>query len=71
MTMQTANGSLTIINAHESTPAVFWNGVQVEGITAIKVDNGAGLKRVVLTLAENPILVEMQAAGIVIKRESV
>ena len=68
--MQTTTGSLTILNAHESTPSVFWNGVKVEGITAINVLNGAGVKRVVLTLPEDPLLAEMQAAGITIKRSA-
>jgi hypothetical protein len=68
--MQTTTGSLTILNAHEATPSVFWNGVKVEGITAISVLNGGDMRRVVLTLPEDPILAEMQAAGITIKRSA-
>ena len=68
--MQTTTGSLTILNAHEDTPSVFWNGIKVEGITAIAIANGAGMHRVVLTLPEDPILAEMQAAGITIKRSA-
>lgn len=64
-------GSLTILNAHEDAPSVFWNGVKVEGITGISVSNGAGTKRVILTLPEDPVFAEMQAAGIVIKRSTV
>ena len=66
--MKTTTSSLTILNAHEDAPSVFWNGVKVEGITAINILNGGGLHRVVLTLPEDPILAEMQAAGIAIKR---
>lgn len=66
--MQTTTGSLTILNAHEDAPSVFWNGVKVEGITAIAIANGAGMHRVVLTLPEDHVLAEMQAAGIIVKR---
>lgn len=66
--MQTTTGSLTILNAHEDAPSVFWNGIKIEGITGINVTNAEGVKRVVLTLPEDPILAEMQAAGITIKR---
>jgi len=65
--MQTASGQLTILNAHTPTPAVYWNGVQVPNITNLAVYNG----KVTLTLPEDPVLAEMKAAGIVIKRESV
>jgi hypothetical protein len=68
---QVAQGSLTILNAHEATPTVFWNGIKLEGITAINIANGGGMSRVVLTLQEDPILAEMQAAGITIKRSAV
>lgn len=67
--MQTTTGSLTILNAH-TEPQVFWNGVKVEGITAISVTNSSTTQRVVLTLPEDPTLAEMQAAGITIKRSA-
>jgi len=38
--MQTAQGQLTILNAHTPEPTVFWNGNQVTGITYLKVDDG-------------------------------
>lgn len=65
----TTQGSLTILNAHTDTPSVFWNGVQVEGIKALAVDYASDLHRVVLTLAEDPTIAEMQAAGILIRRK--
>ena len=66
--MNTASGALTIINAHQKEPMVFWNGQAVPGVVSIKVDNSAASQRVVLTFQEDPALVEMAAAGIIIKR---
>jgi hypothetical protein len=69
--MQTTTGSLTLLNAHTEAPQVFWNGIKVEGIKAISVTNfSGGVNRVTLTLPEDPILAEMQAAGITIKRSA-
>ncbi len=65
--MQTAQGQLTILNAHTPEPQVFWNGAQVLNIKGLVVANG----KVTLTLPEDPVLAEMKAAGIVIKREAV
>ena len=61
-------GSLTMVGLHTSTPTVFWNGAEVKGLTGIKVNNINGVQLVVLTLAEDPVLAEMQQAGIVIRR---
>lgn len=66
--MQATQGSLVIIGANTDVPQVFWNGTQVQGITAITVDNDSDSKRVVLTFQEGPILTEMAAAGVIIKR---
>ena len=68
--MQVANGQLTILNPHTNTPQVFWNGTYVPGVQAISVTNDSDSTRVVLTLPEDPLLAEMKAAGIVIKREA-
>jgi len=65
--MQISQGQLTILNAHTLEPQVFWNGLQVPNIKALAVING----KVSLTLPEDPVLAEMKAAGIVIKREAV
>jgi hypothetical protein len=65
--MQISQGQLTILNAHTLEPQVFWNGLQVQNVKAIAVING----KVSLTLPEDPVLAEMKAAGIVIKREVV
>jgi hypothetical protein len=69
--MQATTGSLTLLNAHTAEPQVYWNGAKVEGIKAINVINSAGTSKVVLTLPEDPVLAEMQAAGIIIKRSAV
>jgi hypothetical protein len=69
--MQTTTGSLTLLNAHTDTPQVFWNGIKIEGVKAINIANETAAKRVSLTLAEDPVLAEMQAAGIIIKRSAV
>lgn len=69
--IQATQGSLVMVGLNTPEAQVFWNGVKVEGIKGIAVANGAGLSRVTLTLPEDPILAEMQAAGIVIKRSAV
>ena len=67
---KTVEGSLTMVGMHTDAPAVYWNGIKVEGLSHIKVENGAGLSRVVLTVPENPMFVEMQQAGIIIRRSA-
>ena len=62
--METAQGSLTILNAHTPVPTVYWNGHAVSPVMAIKVVNGV----VTLTVPEDPVLAEMTAAGIKIVR---
>ena len=44
--MQTAQGQLTILNAHTPEPTVFWNGAKVPNIKGLAVANG----KVTLTL---------------------
>jgi len=65
--MNTTQSQLTLLNPHTSTPAVYWNGVQILDVIKINVAGG----KVTLTLPEDPILAEMAGAGIVIKREAV
>lgn len=62
-------GALTILNAHTESPTVYWNGVKVDGVKALTVNSLVGQHRVVLTLTEDPSIVEMQAAGILIRRK--
>lgn len=66
--MQTAQGSLTILNPHAPDAKVFWNGVEVT-VSAIAINNDDTTKaQVILYVSEDPILAEMRAAGIVIRR---
>lgn len=62
--MNTAQGNLTILNAHTNAPMIYWNGSQVSPVTALRVVNGA----VTLTVPEDPVLAEMIAAGVKIVR---
>ena len=65
--MNSAQGSLVIVGANSTECKVFWNGQPVPNI-GVSVINSATLQRVVLTVQEDPILAEMAAAGITIKR---
>ena len=66
--MNTIQGSLTIINPHAPDAKVYWNGQEVS-VTGISVQNDDVAKALVtLTVAEDPILAELKAAGIRIVR---
>ena len=66
--MQTVQGSLTILNPHATDAKVFWNGVEVV-VQGISITNDDTTKaQVILTIAEDPILAELKAAGIIIRR---
>lgn len=66
--MQATQGSLVMIGLNTDAPQVFWNGTPVPGVVGIVVDNDSDSQRVVLKVQEDPILAEMIAAGVVIKR---
>lgn len=66
--MQAAQGSLVLIGLNTSTPQVFWNGVQVQGVIGINVSNNADTQRVLLTISEDPMIAELKAAGVIVKR---
>jgi hypothetical protein len=65
--MQTTQGSLVIVGANTPDARVYWNGQEVIN-AGFSVQNTCGIVRVMLRVAEDPILAEMQAAGITIKR---
>lgn len=67
--MQTTQGSLVIIGANTAEPQVFWNGVPVQGVVGIHIDNERVKQQrtVTLRLKEDPAIVEMRAAGINIR----
>jgi hypothetical protein len=66
--ISSTQGSLTMLDLNTPTPKIFWNGVLVENVTGITVQNDADTQRVVLKMYEAPVVAELQAAGILIKR---
>ena len=59
-----------MVGVHTPNPQVFWNGVEVLGIISIKAECEDGEQRVKLKTfdaAQDAILAEMRAAGIIIK----
>lgn len=66
--MNITQSSLVIVGANTPDRKIFWNGQEVSGISEINVSNDAERQRVVITVAEDPLLAEMKAAGITIRR---
>lgn len=66
--VQTAQSSLVMLGLNTETPQVFWNGTKVDGITSIMVRNDDDEHSVVFKMAEEPIVTELRAAGISVKR---
>ena len=62
--MQTIQTDLTIIGAHTPDCRVFWKGQEVPNLGVSVSFDG----KVVLRVAEDPTLADMQGAGIVIRR---
>lgn len=67
--LQTTQGALTVVNAHMPNPSVFWNGILVQGVKSLVINNTGEISHVVLTLVEDLAVAEMQAAGIIIRRK--
>ena len=65
--MQSAQGSLVIIGANTPNCQVFWNGQPVVN-TGVSIESNPTVQRVILKVQEDPILSEMAANGIIIKR---
>jgi hypothetical protein len=65
--METTQGSLVIVGANTPECKVFWNGQEVENV-GVNVANDVMGSRVVIKVKEDPILAEMQAAGITVRR---
>ncbi len=66
--MQTTQGSLVIVGANTPECKVFWNGQEVPGVVAMSTVFDEDDHRVVLKVKEDPMLAEMKAAGIEIRR---
>jgi hypothetical protein len=70
--MQTAQGNLTILNAHTATPSVYWNGHLLSGLQRVHVqcDEDGGSVKIVVNGTEDAIYDDMQYAGIKVKKVS-
>ena len=66
--LNSTQGSLVMVGLNTETPQVFWNGAKVDGVLGIAVDSGAAVRKVVLRVQEDPVLDEMQAAGVIVRR---
>ena len=66
--MNITQSSLVIVGANTPDRKVFWNGQEVTGITELSINNNAERQRVAITVAEDQLLAEMKAAGIIIRR---
>lgn len=65
--MLTIQTDLVIIGAHTLQPTIMWKGQTVPQVTGLKVISGV----VTLAISEDPVLAEMQQAGIRIVRGSI
>jgi hypothetical protein len=65
--MNTAQGSLTMLNLHTAEPQVYWNG-QLVSVVGVAVVNDPAKQTVTIKVQEDPVLAEMAAAGIRIVR---
>lgn len=61
--------NLTLLNAHASSPKVYWNGVEVTGVTRVRVLSDEDTNRVKLVVSgtQAALYQEMRAAGITVK----
>lgn len=66
--MLAAQGSLVMIGLNTNSPQIFWNGIKLEGITGIQVDNDEQDHKVVLRMKEDATVSELRAAGIAVRR---
>lgn len=65
--MQATQGSLVIVGANTPECEVFWNGNRVPNVGVV-VNNDGESHHVVLKVVEDPVLAEMAAAGVIIRR---
>lgn len=71
--MQTAQGSLTLLNPHTDEPQVFWNGRKVEGIKRIHIHNDEDESRVKLVVngTDDETYAQMIVGGVNVKKVAV
>ena len=65
--MNTIQSNLVIVGANTPECKVFWNGKEVQH-AGISIDNNSTRRRVILSVQEDPVLAEMQAAGVIVRR---
>ena len=66
--MNSTQGNLVIVGANTDAPQVFFYGVQVDGVLSIVVDTRQAVQKVVLKIAEDQVVADLQAAGVIIRR---
>lgn len=66
--MEVTQTSLVITGANTTDMKVYWNGAEVSGLKYVQVTNDMKTPKVILTVAEDPTLAELQSAGIQIRR---
>lgn len=66
--MNIGQGNLVVVGANTKDQQVYWNGAKVEGIVGLSIDNNEKRQRVVVTVKDDPVLAEMAAAGIKVRR---
>ena len=68
--MESTKGSLTMVGLNTSTPVVFWNGVKVPNVTAVRTDWDMDEQRVKLkvTSMDEEMFQQLTLGGIIVKR---
>lgn len=66
--MNVSQGDLVIIGLHTNTPQVVWKGQTLTNVTAIRAVNDELTKTLSITISEDPLVAELKAAGIIVKR---
>ena len=68
--MEVAKSNLVIVGANTNECKVYWNGVVIEGLKGLTVNNDEDTTKVIMTLAETPQVSELKSAGIIVRREA-
>ncbi|HRC96260.1 MAG TPA: hypothetical protein PK317_05635 [Coprothermobacter proteolyticus] len=66
--MNVSQGDLVIIGLHTNTPQVIWKGQTLPNVTAIRAVNDELTRTLSITISEDPLVAELKAAGIIVKR---
>lgn len=66
--METVQSNFVIVGANTPDMKVFFNGEEVTGVADLKIDWDIANPVVILTLNEAPLVSEMKANGIQVRR---